>query len=81
MESLTEDVGWVYYLVCAAFFALCGLACGYFIWRKGNMQMHDAELEVRRTTEELQALQEDLREEEKGIRLESEDSEVEKIVP
>lgn len=72
---------WVYYVVCALFFVLCGLACGYFIWRKGNMQMQDAELEVKRTAEELQALQDDLREEERGIRLESESSEVEKNVP
>lgn len=43
--------------------------------------MQDAELEVKRTAEELQALQDDLREEEKGIRLEGESSEVEKIVP
>ncbi|MEM6280160.1 MAG: hypothetical protein AAF733_11815 [Verrucomicrobiota bacterium] len=81
MEALTEDVGWVYYVVCAAFFTICGLASGYFIWRKGNMQMHDAELEVRRTTEELHVLREDLREEELGIRVESEETEIQKIVP
>ena len=73
--------GWTYLAICAAFFCLCGLGCGYFIWRKGNMQMQDAELEVNKTAEELQALQEDLSEEEKGIRLEQESSEVVKILP
>lgn len=45
------------------------------------MQMLDAELEVKRTAAELQALQEDLSEEDRGIRLDDEDSEVEKVVP
>ena len=75
------ESGWAYYVICALFFTLCGLTCGYFVWRKGNMQMQDAELEVKRTAEELQALQEDLSEEEKGIRLDGEGSEVEKVVP
>ena len=81
--AMPEEItfGWGYLVICAVFFALCGLICGYFIWRKGNMQMHDAELEVEKTAAELQALRTDLDEEEKGIRLEDENSEVEKIVP
>lgn len=71
------ESSWAYYGICALVFALCGLVCGYFIWRKGNMQMLDAELEVKRTAAELQALQEDLSEEDRGIRLDDEDSEVE----
>lgn len=78
---LSEENSWIYYVICAVFFTLCGLASGYFVWRKGNMQMHDAELEVARTNQDLHNLQSDLREEEKGLRLESENKEVEEIVP
>ena len=73
--------GLTYYLLCALFFAFCGLACGYFIWRKGHMQMQDVESEVKRTEQELQALMADLSEEEKGIRLEGESAEVNQVVP
>lgn len=59
--------GPVYYLVCAVLFTLAGLICGYFIWRKGQMQMQDAEDEVKRTKGELEKLREDLKVEESGI--------------
>ncbi|MDF1659716.1 MAG: hypothetical protein P1U58_19025 [Verrucomicrobiales bacterium] len=75
------DGGLVYYAVCAMFFALMGLGCGYFVWRKGHMQTQDAEMEVKRTEAELQALRLDLSEEEKGIRLEHESDDIEKVVP
>ena len=66
---------WLYLGICAAFFAVCGLACGYFVWRKGHMQTLDAEMEVMRTENELRTLREDLGEEERQIR-EGEESEL-----
>ena len=57
----------IYYAICGIFFVLCGLACGYFIWRKGHMQMLDAELEVKRTENELEAAKEDLQLEEREV--------------
>ena len=57
-----------YYALCGIFFVLCGLACGYFIWRKGHMQMHDVELEVERTRDELEAVGGDLKLEEGELR-------------
>ncbi|MDF1823661.1 MAG: hypothetical protein P1U68_03405 [Verrucomicrobiales bacterium] len=77
----SEAAGLAYYAICALFFMFCGLACGYFIWRKGHMQTQDAEMEVKRTEAGLQALCLDLSEEEKGIRLESESAEIDKVVP
>ncbi len=76
-----EAGGVAYFVICALFFTACGLVCGYFIWRKGHMQTQDAELEIKRTEEELQALRLDLSEEEKGIRFEGESAEIEKLVP
>jgi|GEM_PF-2305165 len=61
-----SDRGW-YYAVCAILFTLAGLVTGYFIWRKGSMQMHDAEAEIRRTSEEWKRLDEDLKVEESGL--------------
>ena len=57
----------IYFAICGIFFVLCGLACGYFIWRKGHMQMLDAELEVKRTENELEAAKEDLQLEEREV--------------
>lgn len=51
---------WWYYAGSAVAFSLAGLICGYFIWRKGNLQTHDAEGEVRRTHDELARLSADL---------------------
>lgn len=73
--------GWAYYAICALFFTLCGLGCGFFVWRKGHMQTQDAEMEVKRTEAELEALRLDLSEEEKGIRHEDESADVKKVVP
>tara|TARA_R110002096_G_scaffold45372_33_gene121965 strand:- start:1523 stop:1792 length:270 start_codon:yes stop_codon:yes gene_type:complete len=61
MEIIRQEQDpWVYYALSGLFFVLCGLACGYFIWRKGHMQMLDAELEVQRTSTELESLRDDL---------------------
>ena len=59
---------YLYYGLCALFFTLCGLAAGFFIWRKGHMQTLDAEQEVKRTGEELALMRDDLSAEEKEIR-------------
>lgn len=59
---------WLYLVACAAFFTICGLACGYFVWRKGHMQTLDAEMEVMRTENDLRTLREDLGEEERQVR-------------
>ena len=68
-DILPENAyGWVYYAICALFFLLCGLFCGYFVWRKGHMQTLDAEFEVKRTEDELMALRHDLSLEEKELR-------------
>lgn len=56
-----------YYVICAVIFTLAGLITGYFIWRKGTMQMHDAEAEIQRTGEELKRLTEDLKIEESAL--------------
>ena len=58
--AIPEGSEWIYYGVCGLFFLLCGLVCGYFIWRKGYLQTLDAELEVRRTEDELENLRHDL---------------------
>lgn len=47
------EYGWLYYAVCAILFTLAGLICGYFIWRKGNMQTVDAEMEIQLNESEL----------------------------
>tara|TARA_R110000850_G_scaffold10259_1_gene36820 strand:+ start:1363 stop:1644 length:282 start_codon:yes stop_codon:yes gene_type:complete len=70
---LGGESSWIYYSLCALFFTISGLACGYFIWRKGHMQMLDAELEVRRTDSELEALRKDLKLEEIEVQAVSED--------
>jgi hypothetical protein len=60
LEGVSVDGRW-YYAACAFLFLLLGLVLGYFIWKKGHMQMLDAEAEVRRTREELARLKEDLK--------------------
>ena len=67
LDSLVGGEYW-YYGVSAVAFTFAGLICGYFIWRKGHMQMLEAENEVRRTSEDLKRLQEDLEAEENGLR-------------
>lgn len=52
--------GWTYLAVCALFFLALGMVTGYFIWRKGQLQSIDAEVEVRKTGEDLANLREDL---------------------
>jgi hypothetical protein len=66
LPSWLSDRVW-YYVVCAVVFTLAGLITGYFIWRKGSMQMHDAEAEIQRTGEELKRLTEDLKIEESAL--------------
>ncbi len=66
LPTWLSDRGW-YYGACAIVFTLAGLVTGYFIWRKGSMQMHDAEAEIRRTGEEWKRLNEDLKIEESGL--------------
>ncbi|MEC5128807.1 hypothetical protein VSU19_18740 [Verrucomicrobiales bacterium BCK34] len=58
--DIPEGAEWIYYAVSGLFFLICGVVCGYFIWRKGYLQTLDAELEVRRTEDELQNLRHDL---------------------
>jgi hypothetical protein len=65
-EGLAVDGRW-YYAACGFLFLLLGLILGYFIWKKGHMQMLDAEAEVRRTREELARLTEDLKAEENEL--------------
>jgi len=76
----TGEMGWPYYVVCALFFLLCGLFCGYLIWRRGHLQTQDAEAEVARTAKDLDALKEDLRNEESLLRTDDEGEENEKAV-
>ena len=54
------EYGWLYYAVCAGVFALTGFIAGYFIWRKGNMQTLDAEMEIQLNESELKNLSSDL---------------------
>ena len=63
---LEQDRLW-YYGICAAVFTLAGLITGYFIWRKGTMQMLDAEAEIERTSGELKRLSDDLKIEESAL--------------
>ncbi len=70
--AIPEGAEWIYYAVSGLFFLICGVICGYFIWRKGYLQTLDAELEVRRTEDELQNLRHDLGLEEDELSLESE---------
>lgn len=58
------DEGLWYSVACAVGFGIAGLVVGYFIWRKGNMQTHEAEAEVRATRAEIERLSEDLKVEE-----------------
>ena len=67
-KAVEGQEGLIYFAFCGICFVLCGLACGYFIWRKGHMQMLDAELEVKRTKEELEAVGGDLQLEERELR-------------
>jgi hypothetical protein len=62
-----EVTGWVYYVICAILFTIAGMICGYFIWKRGHMQMLDAEIEVKLTASELTALREDTQLEEKEL--------------
>jgi len=66
LPAWLSDRVW-YYVVCAVVFTLAGLITGYFIWRKGAMQTHDAEAEIQRTGEELKRLTEDLKIEESAL--------------
>jgi hypothetical protein len=66
LPAWLSDRVW-YYVGCAVIFTLAGLITGYFIWRKGSMQTHDAEAEIQRTGEELRRLAEDLRIEESAL--------------
>jgi hypothetical protein len=63
IPGLEIDPLW-YYVFCAVAFTLAGLITGSFIWKKGAMQTHDAETEIKRTSDELKRLAEDLKIEE-----------------
>ena len=76
----TGDAGWVYYAVCALFFLLMGLFCGFLIWRRGNLQTLDAESEVKKASQDLQDLREDLRTEESVLRTDEEGEEGERAI-
>jgi hypothetical protein len=65
-EGISVDGRW-YYVGCAALFLFLGFVLGYFIWKKGHMQMLEAEAEVRRTREALARLTEDLKAEESEL--------------
>lgn len=62
------DNPWLYYTFCGLVFILAGVVCGYFIWRKGLMQTLDAEMEIEKTRQELQALREDVEKEEQNLK-------------
>jgi hypothetical protein len=66
IPGLEIDPFW-YYVVCAVVFTLGGLITGSFIWKKGAMQTHDAEIEIQRTGEALKRLTEDLKIEESAL--------------
>ena len=67
-SAFVNDIsGWPYYALCGLFFISCGLAAGYFIWRKGHLQTLDVESEVRETGKELIKLREDLEIEEEEL--------------
>lgn len=66
IPGIEADRLW-YYGVCAVAFTFAGLITGYFIWRKGAMQMHDAEAEIQRTSGELKRLSDDLKIEESAL--------------
>lgn len=66
IPGIEADRIW-YYVVCAVAFTFAGLITGYFIWRKGSMQMQDAEAEIQRTSGELKRLSEDLKIEESAL--------------
>lgn len=66
LSGIEVDRLW-YYVVCAVAFTFAGLITGYFIWRKGAMQMHDAEAEIQRTSGELKRLSDDLKIEESAL--------------
>lgn len=56
--------GALLYLALSAFgFALLGFVVGYFIWRKGDVQTLDAEIEVHRSAVDLDSLREELQRE------------------
>ncbi|MDF1859742.1 MAG: hypothetical protein P1U87_05975 [Verrucomicrobiales bacterium] len=82
VPELLSGVGnhYLYYGLCALFFTLCGLGCGFFIWRKGYMQTLDTELEVKRTEEELKRMRVDLGAEERELRPEDESKELDQIL-
>lgn len=75
-----EGNHYLYYALCALFFTLCGLGCGFFIWRKGYMQTLDTELEVKRTEEDLKRMREDLSAEERELRPEGDSAELDRIL-
>lgn len=66
IPGIESDRLW-YYVVCAVVFTFAGLITGYFIWRKGSMQMQDVEAEIQRTSGELKRLSEDLKIEESAL--------------
>jgi hypothetical protein len=66
IPGLEIDPFW-YYVASAVVFTLGGLITGSFIWKKGAMQTHDAEIEIQRTSEELKRLTEDLKIEESAL--------------
>lgn len=40
----------------AILFVFCGFACGYFLWRRGSMQIHDLKAENRIAATALEEL-------------------------
>lgn len=50
-----------YYAGCGFAFFTIGFATGYFIWRRGHMQLIDAENEVKNAADQLNRLQDDLK--------------------
>lgn len=59
MDAFLEG-GVGYYIAAMVIFLVLGVFTGSMIWRKGQLQTHDAESEVARTADALERLRQDL---------------------
>ena len=62
LPFLDGDLGaWLYLAISAVLFMALGIVTGNFIWRRGHLQTIDAATEIRKTSEDLAHMREDLR--------------------
>ena len=62
LPFLDGDLGaWLYLAISAVLFMALGIVTGNFIWRRGHLQTIDAATEIRKTSEDLTHMREDLR--------------------